>query len=340
MRVTDNDGNQDLAAYGIIIQPDNQPVANLTADVISGTAGMTVNFTGSGEALDGTITSYEWNFGEEWVWVADKNNLDIVRLAAASPEEKARMEGFYYPLGVAVDPATGRVWVADTNNDNVVLLRADGRGELLRISGFYNPVWVDVDPADGSVWIADDSRDKVYKYSDQGEKLVEYGGLYDPQCLAVNTVDGSVWIADKNNNRVLMLNSAGVLQKTINNFMGPLGIAVNPNDGTIWVSNSGAGTVIRMDASVPDGYVIGSDTGKHTVITGFNNPYEIDVNTSDNTVWVANYGANQVVHLSADGGTKTAEIGGFSNPYNLAVNSVTGQVWVSSNGQNEVVLAG
>ena len=65
--VTDNDGLTDTAYVSITVSdPSNQkPTAVASADVTSGDAPLTVNFTGSGSSdSDGTISSYAWDFGD------------------------------------------------------------------------------------------------------------------------------------------------------------------------------------------------------------------------------------------------------------------------------------
>ena len=65
MRVTDDDGAQDTDTVEITVSvPGNDdPVADLTADVSSGNAPLTVIFDASGSSdSDGTIVLYEWDF--------------------------------------------------------------------------------------------------------------------------------------------------------------------------------------------------------------------------------------------------------------------------------------
>ncbi len=338
LRVTDNDGYQDYAQYDVTIEPDNRPIANLSADVTSGAPGLTVNFTGSGQVISGTITSYQWNFGEEYVWVADYYAHEVVRLSSSSSKELARVDGFYYPYSVAVDSNTGRVWVADSYNDALVLLSADGRYEIQRITGFNYPSYVSVDESDGSVWLIDSNANKVFKYSIKGEKLAEYGGFSSPKMASINSSDGSVWIADGSKHRIVHLDSTGAFLKSVKGFSYPEGVAVNPNDGTIWVSNTSAGNVIRLDASVPDGYDISLDTGSHTVVGGISGPEEIVVDPTDNTVWVITPNSDKLIHISADGTTELSRSGSFYDPYYLALNWRAGQVWVSSYYGNYVTL--
>ena len=66
LTVTDNDGAKATAALAITVaEPANQrPTATISANLVSGPAPLTINFTGSGTDPDGIIASYSWNFGD------------------------------------------------------------------------------------------------------------------------------------------------------------------------------------------------------------------------------------------------------------------------------------
>ena len=135
LRVTDKDGNQETASTDILVIPDSYPDALVDADVMIGVAPLTVEFTATGSD-DDEIASYDWNFGEEFVWVGDCSNDEVVRLCQDGSCEMARVEGFNDPYSVAINPDNGTVWVVDYYNHDVVKLSADGQTELVRAEGF------------------------------------------------------------------------------------------------------------------------------------------------------------------------------------------------------------
>jgi len=64
LTVTDDDGAADSDDVVVTVNPNKPPVANAGPDQ-TGLVGQTLNFDGSGSYdLDGTIDSYEWNFGD------------------------------------------------------------------------------------------------------------------------------------------------------------------------------------------------------------------------------------------------------------------------------------
>jgi PKD repeat protein len=60
IRVTDDDGL--TASDSVVIQVGNAPTANAAASPLTGTAPLSVDFTGSGDDADGSIVMHEWDF--------------------------------------------------------------------------------------------------------------------------------------------------------------------------------------------------------------------------------------------------------------------------------------
>jgi len=65
LTVTDNSGNTDSATLTINIAASNVPPVAVISGPSNGTEGIAVSFNGSGSSdADGTIVSYDWNFGD------------------------------------------------------------------------------------------------------------------------------------------------------------------------------------------------------------------------------------------------------------------------------------
>lgn len=344
LRVTDNDGNKAMATVGISVIPLTEPLASASATPTTGTAPLGVTFTGTGvdpqksDGTEGGITNYHWNFGEEYVWVADASNNQVVRLYQDGSGEVVRKGGFHNPYSVSVNPADGTVWIADYSNNQVVRLSADGRTELVRVGGFHRPTSVSVNPTDGTVWVADYYNSQVVKLKPDGSgELVRKGGFNYPFSVSVNPTDGSVWVADYSNNQVVKLWADGTELVRVSGFSNPVSVSVNPTDGSVWVADYSNNRVVKLLSSVPNGYNIGTDTGSHVILPGFNRPYSVSVDSSDGTCWVADYYNHKVVKVKADGSEKLVNVGGFYYPTSVSVNSTTGVVWVAEYYNNQVV---
>ena len=71
----------------------------------------------------------------------------------------------------------------------------------------------------------------------------------------------------------------------------------------------------------------------------FASPRGISVNMADGSTWVANRGANEVVHLSSEGATLWSGTG-FNQPFHVSANASDGSCWVADRGNNQVVHLG
>jgi PKD repeat protein len=338
LRITDANDFQKIDTIDIHVDPSFFPEVTADATPKAGDTPLTVTFTGSAADSDGgTIEKYAWNFGEDYVWVADTNNNQVARLCQDGTCEMARTGGVNSPYDVSISPADGTVWVADYYNNAVVRLSANGQTELVRVGGFYRPASVSVNPADSSVWVADLYNNQVVNLSPDGKELVRTGGFYRPQGVAVNAADGTVWVADTDNHQVVKLSAGGSGLVRVSGFNYPLSIAVNHQTGTIWVANTSGDTVVRLAPDVRDGYHIGDDTGSHLEFNGFDDPYSVSADTSDDSVWIADYGKHAVVHLASDG-TEVSRTTGFNYPNGVVVDSAGEKIWVADYYNNQVAL--
>ncbi len=240
------------------------------------------------------------------------------------------------------------LWVGDQQTIDERVSKLSQSGNVLKRVGEYrNPLSLSSNVTDGTVWVADSTDDKVTKISVfDGTPLVTIEGI-DPYAVSVNSQDGSVWVADHANNRVVKLLSTITdgytigtdtgSHKVILGFNRPRSVSVDSHTGVVWVADTNNNRVVRLSPEIPDGYDLTSDSGNHTVKSGFNSPYSVSANVSDGTVWVADYSNNRVVKLSFTGTTEICSVGGFNQPSALDVNYIDGSVWIADRRSDEVV---
>ena len=102
------------------------------------------------------------------------------------------------------------------------------------------------------------------------------------------------------------------------------------------MADSGNDRVVRLASGITNAYDVATDSGSHVIATGFDNPYSVSVNSTEGSVWVADYGNDEVVKLDSDG-TEVARVSGFYYPIAVAVNPRDGAVWVADYYHSEVV---
>lgn len=156
------------------------------------------------------------------------------------------------------------------------------------------------------VWIADFGHSRLRVYDSSGGFLGGWGGRgagehgFNELCaVAVHGTD--LYVADTWNGRVQAFDVDGTWKASATELYGPRGVAVGP-DGRVWVSDTGNGRVMRYEANLTRGAVVGKKgSGK----TEFEGPVGIAVGPSGN-VYVADTGNRRIQVLDPDGGFNTS----------------------------------
>ena len=236
--------------------------------------------------------------GAGTVYVVDTGNDTIRKMTAAgavttlagaaprpgSTDATGASARFYYPAGVAVDPA-GTLYVADNSNSTIRKITAggvtttlagsagmpgitDGTGAAAR---FFLPYGLALDGA-GSIYVADTGNDTVRKLSAAGMVTTLAGmramGSVDgtgsaarfnsPYGLAVD-VAGNVYVADTNNQTVRKITASGEVT-TLAGKPGMSGIT----DGTGASARFRGPYAVVVDAA---GTLYVADAGNHAIRT-------------------------------------------------------------------------
>jgi DNA-binding beta-propeller fold protein YncE len=187
---------------------------------------------------------------------------------------------------------------------------------------------------DGTVWMADTRNSRLQHWpadldssevTDVGTKGPALGQFNYIEGLTVSST-GVVWVADSNNNRIESYTPStgkyavfGSLGSGTCQFNHPEGIAVGPA-GQIYVADTLNNRIVEMTTSSE-----GCVTFTATYATGLSGPQGVAL-ASNGSVWVANSGADDIVHLAAtltnvgDGfGTAGTTNMDFDDPHSLAV---------------------
>ncbi|WP_428327328.1 DUF2341 domain-containing protein [Mucilaginibacter sp.] len=113
---------------------------------------------------------------------------------------------------------------------------------------------------------------------------------------------------------------------------GTINTTLNSPDG---VTADGLGNLYVSDFN-NNVYRINASTGVVTAtITGFNAPYGIAIDASNN-VYIANSGGNNILKIAAGATTTTVYATGFTSPYGIAIDA-SGNLFVSQNTSTTVI---
>ncbi len=197
------------------------------------------------------------------------------------------------------------------------------------------------------LWVSDTNNDEVVKLLlSSGDEKVRIDLCDGPISVSADNKSGAVWVACFNSHQVVKLSRTGEELCRISGFYYPRGVDVKEDTGDAWVADRNHNTVVKLDADVPDGYDISSDTGHHITITGFSYPFDVSVNQSNGFVWVADKNSGRIYSLYPDvpdqydvGGDSGYHHvkGGFYDPSAVSVNPGDATCWAADSNHDQIV---
>ncbi|MBS3128144.1 hypothetical protein J4410_03290 [Candidatus Woesearchaeota archaeon] len=257
------------------------------------------------------------------VWIA---KLDQVSLLNEEFGRETQISNLRGPTSITAT-LNKMVWIAERENNKVYHYTI--HGDLL--STFHRQSYRQPQAlaasSDQGVWIA--YAKQVVKLDQEGKEEMSISGFVLPQDLVVTT-KGHVWIADTGNNRLVQLNEKG--KELISTSYALKKLAYDSQRDVLWGLHS------KDDAL----YSFTSDGTEILKISGFFNPQDIALCTSDGSLWVADANHNELVHLSSDG-QMLHRITKILLPKELAVFEDDFQkchLWVVDQYHNQLVLFG
>jgi len=171
---------------------------------------------------------------------------------------------------------------------------------------------------DGSIWFTIDHADAIGRVRDgRIERLPTSSRNIEPLGLAV-AADGSAWYTDLAARAIARISSVGEIERfVLDTPITRLGrLAIAP-DGAAWFADQTGYGMTRLK----DGVFI-----RHRIDSARGGPYGVAV-TADGAIWATLQNGNQLLHLAADGISKTFDLPrGGAVPTDVAVGS-DGSVW-------------
>ncbi|MBI5836619.1 MAG: hypothetical protein HZB25_05185 [Candidatus Eisenbacteria bacterium] len=226
------------------------------------------------------------------------------------------------PTEVTATPGPEVVWLADAGRDRLAVLAPDCGAVRASLEVFNFPSDVAWDAVTGELWLANTFDGVVAELDSAGNVRATHTALDYPRALAVDPRRGGCWVADDHAGTVALLAPGGQLLARATGFAGPVGLAVDPSDGGAWVAEADAGRITRVRR---DGTRVVSRRG-------FAQPEGLAFDPGGPhdppSLWVADFGADQLVRLDADG-VERYRLVGFPGVLDVIVDPADGSVWVA-----------
>ncbi len=154
---------------------------------------------------DGNV--YFSDTGNKRIVVVDQNGKYITEIGAAGI--------FDEPVGLAIDPTTGKLFIADTWNQKIQVYDRTLSGDFISadswtIDGWYgqsmlNKPFISVNH-DGLVFVSDPENSRVIVFTTDGEYKYSFGNSTGHQIgfpIGVGADKDGIWVSDDLNNRLL-----------------------------------------------------------------------------------------------------------------------------------------
>jgi gliding motility-associated-like protein len=261
------------------------------------------------------------------VYVADKGNNEIKKIAAGSGTVTVIGSGFSGPTGVAVD-ASGNVYVADYGNNAVKEIQFIGGTIVSLVTGYAGVNSVAVDAA-GNVYVTNSTTNQVVRLTQNGNLVRPVGtGYSSPTGVAVDAA-GNVYVADEGNHLVKEVPiNTGVAVSIGSGFTTPYGVSVDAA-GNLYVADLGKDAVMQIPAS--GGAPI-------SISSGYNEPSGLTTDASGN-VYEADQGSSTVKKITPTGGYYLASPLPQGLIFNSSTGVITGTPLLASAATNYMVTA-
>ena len=257
--------------------------------------------------------------GPSYVWVANAETGEIIKLTHDGEHIIFRTGAFLHPVKITIDSRNQMLWVADFWARRVIGMDNQGKGTGVELFG-PDAVDVEIDTSDNSIWVLNRNSGVLEKFSSSGNSVLKKSGLDHPEAIALDPTDGSVWLLEKGNGQVIQFSRNGDLLRALPGFRFSLDIQIDPVRKAIWVSDSTQ--IIRLSMENPDDRLY---LGSYQYVR------EIAVNPVTGECWGIDWSSqknqSKVFKYSPDG-KLIFTLTGFSDLFGLSINTYNGFCFV------------
>lgn len=214
---------------------------------------------------------------------------------------------FDFIYAIAAD-SSDNIYVSDHENNRIQKFNSDGvyQSKIALASGPAYGVAVD---NSGNVYAVNGSG-RIEKFDSSGTKVGStWSSTYDEiRHVAFDSTTNSIFAARYDDKKITKFDLDGNYVSQFSLSWKPMGIEVD-NDGNLYISRPDSNN--RVYKYTPDGTLLDSWGGTGSGLTNFKSPRGIDVRSSDNVAYVADYSNHRIkradgtAFLIDDGNAKT-----------------------------------
>ena len=279
----------------------------------------------------------------------------------------------FYPIGAAVNVATGRVFVPNGGDDTLSVLAAATGAPIATVPVGSLPCAIGLNPRTNLVYVANVNANTVSVVNGATNTVVATvvaGG--NPCAVGVVPSVNRVFVGNYTSNDVTVIDGAtSTVVGSIPVGRGPFGVAANPATARVYAVNGYDNTMSVIDAAtlqviatvlvgkVPDAVGVNPVTNRIYAANFFGNtvtvvdgathavlatipvgkePDGVGVDWMTNRVYVSNYASNTVSVIDGTSNTVMSTIPVGRTPDGLAVDGLTGRVYIANSNSNSISI--
>ncbi len=223
--------NPAMPAVGLIVRKDSA-----AAWMDDNGGDWTAFVSGAQAALSGRPVG--WDLPDRDVAVIDTNTLAVTTHATGLMN---------ICMGMAVNPADGRICVVGTDATNEIRFEPNVNGRFVRV------LMARVDAADVTNKAIDDLNPHLTYATPTVPQPLRDLSIGDPRCIVFNTAGTRAFVAGMGSNNVLQVDANGVRVGTTPNIdvgRGPSGLAIDAARDQLYVWNRFEGTISIVDLTL------------------------------------------------------------------------------------------
>jgi YVTN family beta-propeller protein len=252
-----------------------------------------------------------------------------------------------YPIGIAVNSATGKVYVANefSNTISVIDESTDKIQATIKVDSF--PYGIDVNPLTNRVYVANRGSNTISVIdSSTNLNMADVHVGNSPIDVAVNPSSSLVYVTSIESATVSVIDGiTNTISSTIKVGSIPYAIAVNPITNMVYVTDIGGGSIsILQNSKNANDNNSNSNSNSNNInvtrtfekINGFIAPAGIAINISTNKAYVSDYASNTVFVIDLKTNSVIHRIKVGTNPVGISVNPISNRIYVTNIGDNTV----
>jgi YVTN family beta-propeller protein len=244
-----------------------------------------------------------------------------------------------YPVGIAVNPNTGKIYVANefSNTVSVIDETTDKIQATVKVDSF--PYGIDVNPLTNRVYVANRGSNTMSVIDGSTNlKMADVHVGNSPIDVAVNPSSSLVYVTNIESGTVSVIDGiTNTVSSTIKVGSIPYAIAVNPLTNMVYVTDIGDGSVSILQNS-KNASENNNNNAARTLekINGIVAPAGIAINISTNKAYVTDYASNTVFVIDLKTNSVIHRIKVGTNPVGVSVNPISNRIYVTNVGDNTV----